>query len=145
MSDTIIQGTHQSTAQTEQNRAESHSEDAPSKAAMDLGCSTGSTTADALHDTTSSTDPSSSRLLTLPWEIRQEILQLALPHPDADWIDCGEPLWYLGSTDVLRTCQQLHVEGTTLLYSVNPLWMVISAELALEDQLVDPYFKFSYF
>lgn len=145
MSETIIHDIHESIAQTEQHRAKSHSEDATSKTAMDPGCSTVSTTADALHDTTSSRDPSSSRLLTLPWEIRQKILQLALPYTDPDWFDNGEPLWYLGSTDVLRTCQQLHVEGTTVFYFLNPLYMVMSPGLFTEVDYVhiDPFFSFT--
>ena len=110
---------------------------------MDLGCSTGSTTADALHDTTSSTDPSSSRLLTLPWEIRQEILQRALPYSSyAGDIESHGVYWCLRSTNVLRTCRQLHVEGTTVLYSLNSFHLVIWTELPAEYQLEEPFLGF---
>lgn len=110
---------------------------------MNPACSTVSTTADALRNTTLSTNPSSSRLLTLPWEIRQEILKLALPYIFEDWNEDDEPVWCLGSTDVLRTCQQLHVEGTTVLYSLNHLCLVISTDISPENKCIDPYLSFS--
>lgn len=69
-------------------------------------------------DTDNPTEKSTCfRLLELPLENRQQSLHIVLPqtfiHPSRG------PLWELGSTALFRTCQQLHVEGTSILYSTN--------------------------
>lgn len=45
------------------------------------------------------------------------ILELGLPSTYTD--ENGENVWQLGSTSLLRTCRQLHAEGTSILYA-NP-------------------------
>ncbi|MDI1489146.1 MAG: hypothetical protein OHK93_008424 [Ramalina farinacea] len=64
------------------------------------------------------------RLLDLPAENRRQILGLVLPHTVIDrW---WGPLWEHGNTALLRTCQQLHTEATSILYSTNTFVIQIS-------------------
>ena len=103
--------------------------------AMTPGSSTLSTT---VKNAPLNANPSSPRLLTLPWEIRQQILQRALP---SSFILCEkEVYWHLGCTDILRTCHQLHVEGTKVLYSLNPFCLVIPT--SLEHHSTELFFGF---
>lgn len=136
MSDTILHSTDPSTIATEQNRPEPGM---GNKASMGSNCSTSSTIADALDATPASTKPSSSRLLALPTEIRREILRLALPFSCANKYRDGEFYWHLGSTAVLRSCHQLHVEGTSIMYSLNPLNLsILVGKLALFIKYITP-------
>ena len=61
--------------------------------------------------------PRHSRLLALPVEVRSQIIHLILPYSCPDEI--YGYIWHFGSTSILRTCHQLHEEGTTVLYSSN--------------------------
>lgn len=61
--------------------------------------------------------PQPSYLLALPIELRLRILHFALPYSRPD--DIYRYIWHFASTSILRTCHQLHEEGTTVLYSSN--------------------------
>lgn len=61
--------------------------------------------------------PQPSRLLALPIELRRQILHLVLPFGRHRGLNGS--LWHLGDTSLLRTCHQLHEEGTFVLYSSN--------------------------
>lgn len=64
------------------------------------------------------------RLRDLPAENRRQILGLVLPHTVTHrW---WGPLWVNGNTALLRTCQQLHAEATSILYSTNTFVIQIS-------------------
>ena len=64
------------------------------------------------------------RLLDLPAENRRQILGLVLPHTVmSGW---WGHLWVHGNTALLRTCQQLHAEATSILYSTNTFVIQIS-------------------
>lgn len=55
--------------------------------------------------------------LRLPFELRKQILDLVLPSSFAEgykgWV------WQKGNTAILSTCQQIHQEGTRIIYSSN--------------------------
>ena len=66
----------------------------------------------------------SFRLLDLPPEVRRQILGLVLPQTYIHrW---WGPFWKNGNTALLRTCQQLQAEGTSILYSTNTFVIQIS-------------------
>ena len=65
-------------------------------------------------------------LLNIPFEVRRRILEFALPYATEDAQFAY--VWSLGSTSVLQTCQQLHREGTHVMYDANPLNCIIDID-----------------
>ena len=75
-----------------------------------------------------------SPLLFIAPEIRTMILKLALLFTYTD--ENGENVWQLGSTALLRTCRQLHAEGTQILYA-NPFNFTL--DTAISDTIYIRY------
>ena len=50
-----------------------------------------------------------------------------------------ETYWFSGSTEVLRTCHQLHSEERTLLYSLNPFYLIIHPRASTTGGFEDQY------
>ncbi|MDI1489145.1 MAG: hypothetical protein OHK93_008423 [Ramalina farinacea] len=69
---------------------------------------------------------SDSLLLTIPFEIRQRILELLLPYTSID-ASYG-PVWHEGCTTVLDTCHQLRKESASMIYSSNTFVFKISLQ-----------------
>ena len=67
------------------------------------------------------------RLLDLPPENRRQILGLVMPYTiyKKFW---GAHWWISGNTALLRTCQQLHSEGSSILYSTNTFAIELSLD-----------------
>lgn len=58
-------------------------------------------------------------LLSIPTELRVLILSYILPRTSR--VTTRRPnVWIRGSTSILRTCKQLHVEGVEIIYSRSP-------------------------
>ena len=81
-------------------------------------CSSDSGIDNAVIDTqTQCAAPGPSRFLALPIELRRLNLSSVLPYSWSD--DKFGTVWQSGDTSVLRTCHQLHEEGTSVLYTSN--------------------------
>ncbi|MCJ1432114.1 hypothetical protein MMC27_001470 [Xylographa pallens] len=63
--------------------------------------------------------PPPSRLLTLPTELRSQILRHLLPRSLSAPSPTDPPIWLRGTTAILATCRLLYAEGLPLLYSHN--------------------------
>lgn len=69
---------------------------------------------------------SGSHLLNIPFEIRQQILELLLPYTSID-ARYG-PVWHEGCTSLLDTCHQLRKESASMIYSSNTFVFKISLQ-----------------
>ena len=80
-----------------------------------------------------------SPFLFIAPEIRNMILKWALPSTYTD--ENGENVWQLGGTSLLRTCRQLHAEGTSILYA-NPFNFTL--DTAISDTIYIRYIHSMY-